>query len=241
MNNVEMARPAQKPNVKKSSVGSSQLDQQIITGILTSRIETRDKEGKSYYYGFFKLETQNQEIPVVFKTKPNLIKGSQSVVNIYQKLAQIQSQTGTISRTELNKFQNYKYFTEQQALNILKPLIAEQKLTLTFSDVCEPTSEYHNRGELNKQKIEKDNSDPAKAKGCAETYAIKYFLTKFFLIPTTDELDPDITKTVEHSNRLKNGKQETPEQIKTRHRDRDLDLIIKKHGLRYQTTPEYQQ
>ncbi|CAI2198517.1 11454_t:CDS:2, partial [Funneliformis geosporum] len=38
-------------------------------------------------------------------------------------------------------------------------------------------------------------------KGCAETYAIKYFLTKFFLIPTTDELDPDVTKDTEHLNR----------------------------------------
>src|SRR5438552_4916715 len=72
------------------------------------------------------------------------------------------------------------------------------------------------------------NTDPAKAKGCAETYAIKYFLTKFFLIPATDELDPDITKSQEHANRLKGGQQETPEQIK-------------KHGLRYQETTEYRQ
>jgi hypothetical protein len=33
--------------------------------------------------------------------------------------------------------------------------------------------------------------DIAKAKGSAETYAIKYFLTKFFLIPVVDNLDPD--------------------------------------------------
>src|SRR5438874_12996589 len=56
------------------------------------------------------------------------------MANIYQKLQSIQAQTGKISKTELNKFQNYKYFTEQQALNILKPLLAEHKLTLTFSD-----------------------------------------------------------------------------------------------------------
>src|SRR5437763_13581761 len=65
------------------------------------------------------------------------------------------------------------------------------------------------------------NSDPAKAKGCAETYAIKYFLTKFFLIPTTDELDPDVTKDHEHANRLKNGQQETAEQIQKRHEEKD--------------------
>jgi len=54
--------------------------------------------------------------------------------NIYQKLQAIQARTGAINKTELNKFQNYKYFTEQQALNILKPLLTEQRLTLTFSD-----------------------------------------------------------------------------------------------------------
>ncbi|CAI2187567.1 14042_t:CDS:2 [Funneliformis geosporum] len=67
-------------------------------------------------------------------------------LNIYQKLHQVQAQTGQISRTELNKFQNYKYFTEQQALNILKPLLNEQQLTLTFSDTTG------------------SNNDPAKAK-----------------------------------------------------------------------------
>jgi ERF superfamily len=69
------------------------------------------------------------------------------------------------------------------------------------------------------------NTDLAKAKGCAETYAIKYFLTKFFLIPTTDELDPDITKDHEHLNRLANGAKETPEQIQKRHQERDNKFI----------------
>ena len=35
------------------------------------------------------------------------------------------------------------------------------------------------------------NNDPAKAKGSAETYALKYFLSKLFLIPVKDEMDPD--------------------------------------------------
>jgi hypothetical protein len=46
----------------------------IIQGTLTSRIETR----QDYYYGFFKLKNQNQEIPVIFKgNKPVLEKGTQ--------------------------------------------------------------------------------------------------------------------------------------------------------------------
>jgi hypothetical protein len=47
-----------------------------IQGILTSRIE-RKGTNEPYYYGFFKFPDQNQEIPVIFKTKPDLTKGSQ--------------------------------------------------------------------------------------------------------------------------------------------------------------------
>jgi hypothetical protein len=67
-------------------------------------------------------------------------------LNIYQRLQAIQSQTAKITKSEENKFGKYKYFTEKQALDILKPLLDNQKLTLTFSDV----------GELNQQKQEKD-------------------------------------------------------------------------------------
>src|SRR6266545_246835 len=84
----------------------------------------------------------------------------------------------------------------------------EKKAILTNSDKPEEQLTFHFLAIGS-------NTDPAKAKGCAETYAIKYFLTKFFLIPTTDELDPDLTKDHEHSNRLKNIRQETAEQMKT--------------------------
>jgi len=36
-----------------------------IQGILTSRIETKDKENQPYYYGFFKIKDQEAEIPVI--------------------------------------------------------------------------------------------------------------------------------------------------------------------------------
>ena len=43
-----------------------------IQGLLTSRIETK----QDYYYGFFKLEAHEQDIPVIFKgNKPDLRKG----------------------------------------------------------------------------------------------------------------------------------------------------------------------
>jgi len=49
----------------------------IIKGTLTSRIEKREKNQETYYYGFFKLENQEPEIPVIFKTKPTILAGSQ--------------------------------------------------------------------------------------------------------------------------------------------------------------------
>ena len=50
------------------------MNKEILTGILTSRIETRS----DYYYGFFKFPEQNQEIPVIFKeSKPAILKGTQ--------------------------------------------------------------------------------------------------------------------------------------------------------------------
>jgi hypothetical protein len=40
-----------------------------ITGTLTSRIEKREKAQETYYYGFFKLENQTPETPVIFKIR----------------------------------------------------------------------------------------------------------------------------------------------------------------------------
>ena len=53
------------------------MDNIQIKGILTSRIETKNKENQPYYYGFFKFEGKEPEIPVIFKAKPDLTKGSQ--------------------------------------------------------------------------------------------------------------------------------------------------------------------
>ncbi|KLL02959.1 MAG: hypothetical protein MRECE_35c011 [Mycoplasmataceae bacterium CE_OT135] len=48
-----------------------------IQGILTSRIETREKGRETYHYGFFQVLDQEQEIPVIFKSKPEIPKGSE--------------------------------------------------------------------------------------------------------------------------------------------------------------------
>jgi hypothetical protein len=70
MNEQKLARPAPKLKTEKAI---------IIKGTLTSRIEKRSSP-ETYYYGFFKLNDQNPEIPVIFKEKPNLAKGSQALL-----------------------------------------------------------------------------------------------------------------------------------------------------------------
>jgi hypothetical protein len=58
-----------------------------------------------------------------------------NTINIYTKLKNIQSKGTEIVKDNLNKFQGYKYFTKYQALTFLKPLLAEQGLSLHFEDL----------------------------------------------------------------------------------------------------------
>ena len=135
-----------------------------------------------------------------------------NTTNIYTKLQQIQSQLTHLTKTEENKFQHYKYVSEYDILKALKPLLNETKLILLLSDTKESFSKEKQEKEwivqYQKQAIlinsenksehlifyfwaTGQNTDLAKAKGSAETYAVKYFLQKLFLIPTSDNLDPD--------------------------------------------------
>lgn len=133
--------------------------------------------------------------------------------NIYQKLQIIQTEIGELAKTEENKFQKYKYVSEYEIFKVLRPLLDQQKLTLTFSDdnnfpfinekqEKEWVIKYCKQMILtNSENIQEQltfnfwacgqNTDLAKAKGSAETYAIKYFLLKFFLIPTSENLESD--------------------------------------------------
>ena len=79
--------------------------------------------------------------------------------NIYQKLHQIQSKLTHLTKTEENKFQHYKYASEYQILTILKPLLAETKLILTFDDFYDNLS---GGGEnFTKEKPEKEAASAA--------------------------------------------------------------------------------
>ena len=140
-------------------------------------------------------------------------------LNIYTKLQLIQSEIKELIRTEENKFQKYKFFNELQVLKLLRPLLNKYKLTLLLSDdisqpfIHEKDGKEHFIKYLKKLEIVDSenpeqrllfnfwaagsNVDLAKAKGSSETYAIKYMLSKFFLMPVKDEGDPDYGKAEE--------------------------------------------
>lgn len=141
--------------------------------------------------------------------------------NIYRKLYSIQNSVKELVRTEENKFQNYHFFNEFQVLKVLKTLLKEHKLLILLSD--ETTQPFiHEKSDSSREHFVKylkkmeiidieenekndvltyyfwacgNNTDLAKAKGASETYAIKYCLSKFFLIPVKDENDPDYSNS----------------------------------------------
>lgn len=134
-------------------------------------------------------------------------------LNLWQKIGKVQSEVNNLKKTELNKFQNYNYFTELQVLEILRPLLKKYELSILISDVS--SSEFKTRKEGNNYLVEflkecelincdneeerislnfwacGQNNDLAKAKGSADTYAVKYFLSKLFLMPVSEN-DLDI-------------------------------------------------
>ena len=161
-------------------------------------------------------------------------------LNIYTKLQSIQSEVKELIRTEENKFQKYKFFNELQVLKQLRLLLKDHKLILLLSDdttqpfIHEKDGKEHFVKYLKKLEIidsenpeqklsfnfwaAGSNVDLAKAKGSAETYAVKYMLSKFFLMPVKDEADPDYRQREE-----KDGM--TNEERKV------VNDFLKKHGL----------
>ena len=123
--------------------------------------------------------------------------------NIYHKISLIQHEIENLKRDNINKFQNYKYYTKEQTLKLLKPLLEEHKVSLIISD-SEISAEYLKNEKEYSVKFLKliklvdldnisselnlnfwalgSNAELAKAKGSADSYAMKNFLSEIFLM-----------------------------------------------------------
>ena len=136
---------------------------------------------------------------------------------IWQKIWSIQKESKRLIKDEKNKFQNYNYFEESQVLGILKPLLERYRLGMMICDDDSQPFQHEREGtnhyikylkkmelvDLDNQETQPliykfwacgSNQDLAKAKGSAETYAMKYILSKFFLIRVIDENDPELKR-----------------------------------------------
>ena len=149
------------------------------------------------------------------------------------KIGAIQADIESLVKDEKNKFQNYNYFEESQLLKILKPRLKDKKLTLEITDDDTQPLQYEREKAISKNgnettnhylrylkrveisdqetgqsKVYKfwacgDNTDLAKAKGSAETYAMKYILSKLFLIRVLDQDDPELKEVEKEKDEQK--------------------------------------
>lgn len=161
-------------------------------------------------------------------TIENLNKQEEDIrkLDLWEKVWNIQAEVKSLIKDELNKFQNYKYFDEAQILTILKPLLVKYRVSLMISDDDTQPLQHEREGSNhfikylkimilgnldNKKEAQEfkfwacgSNTDFAKAKGSAETYAMKYILSKFFLIKVLDENDPEL-KAERVENKVKDS------------------------------------
>lgn len=182
-------------------------------------------------------------------------------MNIYQKLLAVRKSVSYLQKE--NTGYQYKYVSSSQVLAAVRIATNEQGLILIPRIVSQKISTMEKKGQ-NKvslqrftelemtytwvnadepgEKIEcpwsaQGVDDSEKGLGKALTYAEKYFLLKFFLIPT-DADDPDCfqKKTEEQQANRDRGNKATPEQIgKLRELAMSLDLSEEKlkEGVQY--------
>ena len=133
--------------------------------------------------------------------------------NLYKKILKLQLEICSIPKNGFNKFGNYKYWLLSDIFNKFKLLCKELNIVIIHEDILTTDKKinYLDKNEveisyfkrytiidLDNDKESKyfdilacaKNTDIAKAKGSAETYAYRYFLMNLLLL-SEDELDPD--------------------------------------------------
>lgn len=145
-------------------------------------------------------------------------------MNIQKKLMIVRNSLRS-GKTSYNSFAKYSYRNAEQMLSGIKPILAEQGLTLDFKDeiamvgtryYLKTTLTVHDTedGEMYsttsfaREQDQKKGTDEAQITGACITYAHKYALMGMFSI-SDPNLDPD------SMDNRPNGGQESPEQKRT--------------------------
>lgn len=136
--------------------------------------------------------------------------------NITQKLIKIQAELKA-PKGQNNDFGNYKYRSAEDILEAVKPLLSEQGLLMTITDIIEQVGErYYIQAKViltdgedtvevtgyARESLNKKGMDDSQITGTASSYARKYAMNGLFLIDDTKDSDSNENRT-ERENRAK--------------------------------------
>ena len=137
-------------------------------------------------------------------------------MNIYEKLSKVQTELKA-PKNQFNAFGKYKYRNCEDILEVVKPLLAKNKLTILVSDMVEnvndrfyikatvtlvdvETGENTTTQAYAREEENKKGMDSSQLTGSTSSYARKYALNGMFLIDDTKDADA----TNNHGNDQKN-------------------------------------
>ena len=136
--------------------------------------------------------------------------------NITQKLIKVQSELKA-PKGQKNTFGNYNYRSAEDILEAVKPLLTEQGLLMTITDIIEQVGErYYIQAKVTltdgedtvevtgyaRESLNKKGMDDSQITGTASSYARKYAMNGLFLIDDTKDSDSNENRT-ERENRAK--------------------------------------
>ncbi|MGF2029815.1 ERF family protein [Lactococcus lactis] len=136
--------------------------------------------------------------------------------NITQKLIKVQSELKA-PKGQKNTFGNYNYRSAEDILEAVKPLLSEQGLLMTITDIVEQIGErYYIQAKViltdgedtvevtgyARESLNKKGMDDSQITGTASSYARKYAMNGLFLIDDTKDSDSNENRT-ERENRAK--------------------------------------
>lgn len=136
--------------------------------------------------------------------------------NIIQKLIKVQSELKA-PKGQHNDFGSYYYRSAEDILEAVKPLLSEQGLLMTITDIIEQIGErYYIQAKViltdgedtvevtgyARESLNKKGMDDSQITGTASSYARKYAMNGLFLIDDTKDSDSNENRT-ERENRAK--------------------------------------
>lgn len=171
------------------------------------------------------------------------------IMNLYEKLSVIQN-TLKAPKGQRNSFGNYNYRSAEDILEAVKPILAENKVTLILTDEMELVGErYYIRATARLIDLESETSieatayaresftkkgmDESQITGTASSYARKYAMNGLFNIDDTKDADTD-----EYKNQTTDKKESKRNALLKYIKDNNLDLndIAKEYKLNAKST-----